>query len=246
MIRILRSAWRTAGFIVVAASWVLRFGPRGYGRSLHRQMDWSIGCSRALLRVFGVDCRYEGIPPQSGIVVSNHLGYLDIVVFAAGSRTVFVSKSEVGRWPGIGTLARLSGTLFINRARKADLARAGEEIRQVVEAGIPVLFFPEGTSSGGAEVLPFHAGLFAPAAAQGWTVTPAWIGYELDDGSVSEEVCYWKDMTFAPHFLNLMSKRRVRATVRYGTPLPPSADRKRLAELAHAAVVELRSPKPGA
>jgi 1-acyl-sn-glycerol-3-phosphate acyltransferase len=101
--------------------------------------------------------------------------------------------------------------------------------------------FPEGTSTGGGRVLPFHSSLFAPAAQHGWPVTPAWIGYEVVDGSVEEEVAYWRDMTFLPHFLNLLGKRRVRAVVHFGEPLRNS-DRKALARELHEAVIRLGKP----
>lgn len=239
LIRIVRSALRLVAFVFVAGGWILRFIPGGYGRSYRGRTEWSIGCARAFLRLFGFEWTVEGAHPGRGIVVANHLGYMDIVVFAASGPTVFVSKSEVGGWPGIGTLARLSGTIFLNRARKSDLARAAEKMGEVIAEGVPVLFFPEGTSTGGDRILPFHAGLFEPAAAHGWTVTPAWIGYELEDGVVSEEVCYWRDMTFLPHFLNLLKHRRVRARIRFGQPLAPEPDRKALAAAAHAAVTRL-------
>jgi 1-acyl-sn-glycerol-3-phosphate acyltransferase len=236
----LRSVWRTVAFCVLSVFLVATFLVRRTGRSRRLRSAWAQDCARRYLRLFGVELDVRGPLPGGGVIVSNHLGYLDIVVFAACRPMVFVSKSEVGSWPGIGTLAGLSGTIFLDRARKSDLARASVSMREVVAEGIPVLFFPEGTSSGGAEVLPFHAGLFAPAAEHGWSVTPAWIGYGLDAGDPAEIVAYWRDMTFVPHFLRMMGRRRIRATVRFGSPLPPTADRKALAAAAHAAVDSLR------
>lgn len=234
--RFLRSAFRLVRFLAAASAWVLWHGLSRSGRSPAHRSRWAHACARSLLAGFGVELRVEGRPPAEGVVVSNHLGYLDIVVFAAAAPMVFVSKSEVARWPGIGFLARLSGTLFLERARRSDLARVAAEMRPVVEAGVPVVFYPEGTSTGGDRILPFHAGLFEPAASQGWKVTPAWIGYEMPEGSVAQEVCYWGTMTFLPHFLNLLSRTGIVATVRFGEPLPPSSDRKELAASAERAV----------
>jgi hypothetical protein len=87
-------------------------------------------------------------------------------------------------------------------------------------------------------LLPFHSSLPAPAAHHGWPVTSAWIGYEVEAGSVANEVAYWRDMTFLPHFLNLLGKRRVRAVVHFGTPLR-NPDRKALARELHRAFVRL-------
>lgn len=234
--RAIRSIFRLLRFLVTASAWVVWHGLTRSGRSSAGRSRWAHACARSLLSGFGVELRVEGRPPTDGIVVSNHLGYLDIVVFAAASPMVFVSKSEVGRWPGIGFLARLSGTLFLQRARRSDLARVAGEMRPVVESGVPVVFYPEGTSTGGDRILPFHAGLFEPAASGGWKVTPAWIGYGMPEGSVSQEVCYWGTMTFFPHFLNLLSRTGIVATVRFGEPVPPSSDRKELAAAAEVAV----------
>lgn len=239
MVAILRSAGRLIVFIFLAAGMIGVFVLGRNGRSHISRARWAMNTGRRFLKLFGVDYEVEGTPPTGGVVVSNHLGYLDIVVFVACFPTIFVSKSEVGGWPGIGTLAKLAGTIFLNRARKSDLASAAAKMKEAVDAGVPVLFFPEGTSSDGTTVLPFYAGLFAPAVEAGWPVTPAWIGYELEDGSVEDEICYWRDMTFFPHFLNLLSKRRIHARIRFGEPIPPGKDRKEVATASHAAVAEL-------
>lgn len=239
MVAMFRSAGRLVAFILLSAGMVAGFVAGRRGRSTPDRARWSLSCARRFLRLFGVDYTVEGPLPEAGVIVSNHLGYLDIVVFAACLPMVFVSKSEVGGWPGIGTLAKLAGTIFLNRARKSDLANAAVRMKLAVESGVPVLFFPEGTSSDGSQVLPFHTGLFQPAAESGWPVAPASIRYELEDGSVEDEVCYWRDMTFLPHFWNLLSKRRIHARVRFGEPLPPNRDRKALATASQVAVAAL-------
>lgn len=181
-----------------------------------------------------------GAPPREGLLVSNHVSYVDIVVLAAVCPTVFVAKAEVRGWPVFGLLARLGGTMFITRTRRLDVARVNHEMQTGVAAGRVATVFPEGTSSGGDRVLPFHASLLGPAVEGGWHVTPVWIGYALTDGDPAEEVCYWKDMTFGPHLLNLLTKREVRAQVIYGTARPAGGDRKALARDLHATVLALR------
>lgn len=85
-------------------------------------------------------------------------------------------------------------------------------------------------------MLPFHSSLLNPAAVSGCDVTPAFIRYELADGSVENEVCYWRDMTFVNHFLNLLTKREIRAHVRYGMTRPAITNRKLMAQELHKAV----------
>ncbi len=83
-----------------------------------------------------------------GLTVSNHLTYLDILVYGAARPFLFVAKSEVRRWPLLGTLASLGGTIFVDRGRSLQVAQASRQIEQGLRDGIPVLLFPEGTSFG--------------------------------------------------------------------------------------------------
>lgn len=205
----------------------------GHGRDYRRRALWLQKWSRRFLRAFGWHGTYRGDAPRTGIIVSNHLSYLDILVLAARNPTVFVAKREVRSWPLIGWCAQCGGTLFINREKKSDVKRLETELVPVIESGVCLCLFLEGTSTGGQEVLPFRSGLLAPAEAMGWPVTPVWIGYRLGDGSVPDEVCYWRDMVFFPHFLNLLSKVHLQPAVVYGALLPSGLDRKAMAAQLH-------------
>jgi 1-acyl-sn-glycerol-3-phosphate acyltransferase len=128
--------------------------------------------------------------------------------------------------------------LFVNRQRKSDVALLGPAFKHVVDQGVPLVLFPEGTSTGGDQVLPFMPSLLEPAAQHGWTVTPAWIGYSLAHGSVADQIAYWRDMTFLPHFLNLLSLPEIEAKVVFRPAAPAGLDRKRLAKLLRDEVEE--------
>ncbi len=207
------------------------------------------------LRCAGIACHAPGPPPSRGMIVSNHLSYLDIAVLASTGPMVFVSKAEVASWPFLGSLARCGGTLFLKRGQRSHVAEIAAAFRPIIEAGTVVTLFPEGTSSGGDRVLPFRPSLLEPAAANGWPVTPAWVTYDIDpgEGTLGDDVAYWRDMTFAPHFLNLLAKRSVRARVYFGPPLVGITDRKELARRLHEGVCALRDanspgvdPRPSA
>jgi 1-acyl-sn-glycerol-3-phosphate acyltransferase len=107
-----------------------------------------------------------------------------------------------------------------------------------------VVLFPEGTSSGGATVLPFKSALLEPAARNVHALTVGLIAYGLSSGDVSEEVCYWKDMTLVPHLINLLSKRAIRASVRFTRLQQGSTNRKELARQLHSEVLRLREACP--
>lgn len=136
-------------------------------------------------------------------------------------------------------MARLGGTIFLNRKSTAALVRATEELHQMLAQGVLVVVFPEGTTSDGSSVLPFHASLFQAAVSSDIPVTPAHITYTVSDGSLAEDVCFWRDMTLVPHLVNLLSKRTLQAYVSFSAPEKCFASRKEASERMFACVVGL-------
>ena len=203
-----------------------------------RRARWLHRLCRVLTHVVGLHVRSNGWPVRSGMIVSNHLSYLDIVAYSALTPCVFVAKKEVRDWPIFGLFARLAGTVFVDRERRTAVAGACSEIAGAVRAGIPVVLFAEGTSSDGRGVLRFRSSLLEPAARFDALFTPAAISYELAEGSPEMEVCYWGEMTLLPHLLNLFTKRQVEAQIAFGFPitLPPDWSRKQLAQNLHGIV----------
>ena len=128
---------------------------------------WLQQACRGVLAGVGVPVHVEGTPPLQGLLVSNHLSYLDIAVYAAAVPCVFVAKIEVSRWPFFGVAARAAGSLFIDRGNRASANAVALEIAARLSLPVPILVFPEGTSTNGARVLRFHSGLFEPAVGRG-------------------------------------------------------------------------------
>jgi lyso-ornithine lipid O-acyltransferase len=229
----LRAAVRLIGFLAIVAVAMTDLGLRwlAAGRRLdvRARADWLHRWTGRALCWFGIRLRVEGTPATSGILVSNHLGYLDVFVLSAIAPTVFVSNHDVERWPVEGRLAQMAGTVFIDRRRRADVVRVGGALVDVVQAGQTVALFLEGTSTGGDRVLPFHSSLLAPAVRHRWTITPAFVAYRAPGVVAGQEICYWGDAIFFPHFLNLIGLRGAEAHVRFGTPRPAEGDRRALA-----------------
>jgi 1-acyl-sn-glycerol-3-phosphate acyltransferase len=202
---------------------------------------WMHRSARCHIKVFG--CRPEifGTIPPRGLLVANHLSYLDIVLIGSVTPAVFVSKADVRQWPLFGWLAKLSGTVFIERERRTHVGVVNREIEDALADGALVVVFPEGTSSDGTEVLPFRASLLEPALLGGHPISTAWIHYELPDGDAKQEVCYWGEHTFFPHLLNLLGKKNVGATLRFGNFQRTTDDRKELAGQLRVAVLKLKT-----
>lgn len=202
---------------------------------------WLQWCARRTLRIFSVRVRFVGAPPRAGLLVSNHLSYLDILVLVSLTPAVFVSKSEVKNWPVFGWFARLAGTLFVDRARRGDVTRMNSEIALALANGNVVVVFPEGTSWNGAVVLPFKSSLLEPMVGAKYPLGAAGLRYTISGGVVAEDVCYWGEMTFFPHLLKLMTKHQVQAWVAFAAVSEPAPDRKALALQLQAEVTRLVS-----
>jgi len=198
---------------------------------------------RAAFVLMGIRYTTEGAPMQgAGAVVANHASWLDIFALNARKRIYFVSKSEVAGWPGIGWLARATGTVFIRRDRGELTAQIGV-FRNRLAAGHKLLFFPEGTSTDGRQVLPFKPALFAaffdPALREILQMQAVSVVYFAPDGADPRFYGWWGDMSFGPHLLaTLAASRQGRVHVVYHPPVSVSAfaDRKALAKAMEAQV----------
>ncbi|ANW34995.1 acyl-phosphate glycerol 3-phosphate acyltransferase [Ketogulonicigenium vulgare] len=197
---------------------------------------WALFCMGLRLETRGKDSHH------AGAVVANHASWLDIFVLGAAAGVTFVSKAEVARWPLIGPLARLTGTLFITRDPRAAQAQV-DLMRARFAAGQRLLFFPEGTSTDGQRVLPFRTTLFASICAvhsqQPIWVQPISVRYIAPAGADPRFYAWYGTMGFAPHFLAMLAQRKhgfVRVTFHPPIPVTDNSDRKTLAAAAEAAV----------
>jgi 1-acyl-sn-glycerol-3-phosphate acyltransferase len=238
-----RLLWFAGEVIIALLDYLIRCAFLPEKSAVVARALWLQRASRRHLRIFGFKGKVVGPVPTGGLLVSNHLSYLDVPVMSAVTPTVFVAKHEIRSWPVIGLLARLAGTLFIDRARRMDVAPVNAAVQTALDCGALVVVFPEGTSSDGHTILPFKTSLLEPATRQVHSLSISLIQYELDDGDgdAGKEVCYWGDATFFGHLLNLMSKRTFRATVRF-TPIQSIAtNRKELAQQLYSEMLKLKN-----
>ncbi len=240
-----RTAQRFLSFLVFSVTSVRDFQrnvrPRETsGPNPRLRAEWTHRHARRLCRILNLTVNTVGQPPAAALYGSNHMGYLDIVALGAATPVVFVSKAEVRNWPIMGTLASCGGTLYLDRERKGELKQIAHNFAPVIDSGIPVVIFLEGTSSGGEDVMPFRASLLAPAVAEQWPVAPVGLDYEVSSGRVADDVAYWRDDTFFPHFMKLLAQDWIRSHIAFGPAQSPGEDRKQLARELRERVVELR------
>nr|WP_051567284.1 lysophospholipid acyltransferase family protein [Sulfitobacter guttiformis] len=198
---------------------------------------------RTAFRILGIGLKVSGVPmPGRGAVVANHSSWLDIFTLNAAKRIYFVSKSEVAAWPGIGWLARATGTVFIERNPKRAKVQT-ETFRDRLLVGHKLLFFPEGTSTDGMQVLPFKTTLFqsffAPELVGQIAVQPVSVLYTAPPLTDPRFYGWWGDMSFGAHLLvTLAPARQGHVSVVYHPPLQvvDFANRKALAQACEDAV----------
>jgi 1-acyl-sn-glycerol-3-phosphate acyltransferase len=181
---------------------------------------------------------------KAGALVANHSSWLDIFALNSSQRLYFVSKSEVAKWPGIGLLAKATGTLFIRREAKEAIAQK-KLFEQRMRMGHKLLFFPEGTSTDGMRVLPFKSALFQAFFDLDLNsecfIQPVTVTYFAPVNEDPRFYGWWGDMSFTVHLLKTIASRRQGSIeIRYHDPLLVSNFDSRK-ELAVAAEKIIRS-----
>src|SRR6266516_1660911 len=206
----------------------------------HARAQWLQQACRRILRVLNVEFKTAGQIPLRGLLVCPHLSYLDVLVIGTITPGVFISKSEVGHWLIFGWFARLAGSIFAPRARRADVTRLNREVGHVLDAGGLIVSFPEETGSDGRQVLSFESSLLEPAIRWHYPLSVAFIVYVLPDGRENEDACAASDLALAPPLVDLLATERIGARISFTQLEPGPASCKELAAQLQSHV--LRSP----
>ena len=165
-------------------------------------------------RAHRFEIHHEGHPPEgAAVLVANHLSYLDPIMVAARKPLALIGKLEVEKWPLLGECGRRHGVLFIDRGNAHAGAVVLKRALRVLRAGVPVLNFPEGTTTDGDAMLPFKRGSFGLARLARVPIVPVAIGFEAS-------ALHWVgDALFLPHYLRTAARPVTQVFVRYGEPL---------------------------
>jgi 1-acyl-sn-glycerol-3-phosphate acyltransferase len=244
------AVWR--GFLLVASLLfcALRFAATSLRQFLsgsrvtpQQRAEWMHFCGRIVMAALGIGYRVEGELPSGNVqIAANHLSYLDIVIVSAALPAAFVAKREIGGWAGFGPLSKMGGAIFVDRASRASAWETAEAMAERLQSGVPVVLFPEGTSTDGSEVLRFHSTLFAPAVETRIPVVPAAVFYEVKGEGAERDLCWFGDDAFLPHLLRVLRVEGFTAVVRFGQPeIYP--DRQTAAWRSHDAVAAMRNLK---
>ena len=201
------------GFVTI----LFRFPRLSQAQRELRVQSWSLG----LLGCLAIKLVINGKPAVSGpmLLVSNHISWLDIASLHAARFCRFVSKADVKQWPVIGVLASGVGTLFIERQSRRDAMRVVHHMAESLRAGDVLAVFPEGTTSDGLTLLPFHANLFQAAIAADAPVQPVALQFiDQMTGQVSQAPCYINDDTLLGSVWRTLCTPGIAVVITFGEP----------------------------
>ena len=207
--------------------------------TLRARAEWLQSACQGVLRALGIAVRVNGPLPGSGLLVANHLGYLDIPAIAAATPCAFIAKSDVAHWPFFGFAARASGTLFLDRRSLASAGQVAERMTERLQAPVPILLFPEGTSTDGSSVQRFHSRLFEPAAQAGAPIATATVQYEIAAPWTERDLCWFGDAGFVPHLAKVLNAPGFTIRVEFRAS-QIYADRRSAAEATHQQIANAR------
>jgi 1-acyl-sn-glycerol-3-phosphate acyltransferase len=191
--------------------------------------------------VVGMRTRVIGTPPRAPFfLVSNHLGYADIILLLSQLDGVFIAKREMRSWPVLGQMAHTFGSIWVNREVRRDAVRVIDMIDEAVARGDGVVLFAEGTTSAGDGLLPMRPALFDWAAREQFPVHYAALSYRTPSDTIPAHlsVCWWGEMRFGPHAWDLCRMRGFEATVEFGSEPLLAPTRGELARLIQQAISE--------
>ena len=200
--------------------------------------------SRGMLRRIGIELVVKGQPDMRGplMLVANHISWLDITSLHAARFCRFISKADIAQWPFIGKLASGIGTLFLERTSRRDAMRVVHHMADSLRAGDVLAVFPEGTTSDGRSLLPFHANLIEAAIVANVPVQPVALQFiDRTTGQPSFAPCYIDDDTLAGSVWRTLVTPGITVVITFGElQLAEGRDRRAWALALQTAVANLR------
>jgi 1-acyl-sn-glycerol-3-phosphate acyltransferase len=172
---------------------------------------------------------------SSFLLVANHVSWLDIHVLNAIRPMTFVAKADVSSWPVFGYLAKMLGTIFLEREKISDIKRVIHTVKKTIQASGVVAIFPEGTSSDGRQVLPFKSNLFQSAVDAHCAVLPVKLMYQ-ERGKWTDKVAFVGDMTLMESIQRVLSSNHIEVIIQVCEPLTAHSTRQVVCDQAYQAI----------
>jgi 1-acyl-sn-glycerol-3-phosphate acyltransferase len=229
---LLRSIYKLIALVVwyiIAALMTVPFhfmGRRGMLNMILITRLWMRGAAK----IANLKFKVYGRLPDSGLIVSNHLSYIDAIVEGSLLKIRWAARSDVATWPIIGLVVATAGPIWVDRKMKGASGNALKEFKYTLRRGLSLLIWSEGTTSDGMSgVLPLRSTVFAAALGLKRPIHPILIRYS------DPRIAWYGDMTFVPHFFKILSLKEIQAEIYVLDPVYPGTEsRKEFAARVHA------------
>jgi len=232
---ILLILWFVVMGLNAALSFLYSDRTKGIRRNSHLANVWAAG----ILKILNIKLEVCGKLPENlgSLFISNHLGYSDILIHGAMVGSRFAPKADIRKWPFLGPFIGLSFPVWVDRRNKIKSMETMEEFRLTLDLGVPLIVYPEGTSTDGLHgILPFKSTPFEAAVEAHAQVVPVITEYFPEPGCMNP--AWYGDLDFLPHVYEFLGTRRLRARVTILDPIQPDGrDRKDLAEASRSVMV---------
>ncbi len=200
---------------------------------------WALRLMRVRMQVVGFD--QELFARENYLFASNHMSYLDMLILAAITPSIFVTSVDMGQVRFLGTMAAVAGSLFVERRNRDRIAFDVGQLESTLHEGFHVTLFPEGTSSNGAEVGPFRRSLLTAGPRSSHKICPVTLQYLKVEGEAfgeknCDKVCWYGRMHFFPHLLNVFSLKSIEGRVTFHLPKEFPASKDLIAEAVRSVV----------
>lgn len=229
-----KTSWRVRGLEREEKRRVLTQQVHTDAQKLLRDLNFEIS-------VVGYDPEFHG--KSNFLIVGNHLSYMDPFIMVSAIPALFVTSVDMRETPVLGQICEIAGCIFVERRNRTTIEKDIVEMTDSLKAGLNVAIYPEGKTTDGRDVEPFKKSLLMSAVFAQKDILPVAIRYTEIDGrpwstETADEIAWWGDMSFTPHFLNLMAKKRVKVELRFlpVIKVTPESTRNELAARAHEAV----------
>ena len=199
----------------------------------------------------------QNLKAQGSFIIARHIGYLDGLILGSLFPANLISKKDIQKWPGIGIVVTISGTVFVDRLRKNKVSESLEQMAGLLKNKTNVVVFPEGTSTDGSVIRPFQTVFFQAPISAGSDILPVTISYLAIDGNKIEDsnrnnICWYGQVSFFKHLWALFCFRSIEVTVKIHKKIETkeytntSQDRKKLAQICYDVVCEASGVKAAA
>jgi len=198
--------------------------------------------------------KLQNLNARGSFIIARHVGYLDGLILGSLFPANLISKKDIQKWPVIGVVVTISGTVFIDRSKKNKISESLDEMAALLKNKTNVVVFPEGTSTDGSEIKPFQTVFFQAPILAGADIIPVTISYlTIDgikvDGNNCNNVCWYGQVSFFKHLWSLFCFRSIEVEVKIHEKIETkgysnnSQDRKKIAQICYDLICEASGVK---